>query len=270
MLSGVSKTALLTLRARVDEHRRADGVLVDPLGERWWREVSWPQELDAWYAAGAQQSLALRAADIDAIVGRYAEVTGPLTLVELGAGLSTRQSRLEHLPITAWYDVDLPPVIALRKAWGASGVQLASSVLDLDWMDRVEGRAVLFIAEGLLYYLPRPAVDALLLALGRRFPGAALLMDVIGAQDAVKLRAHTANLGTPIAWSYAGDFAEVLPAFGLDELPGFDPDRLMLEMFERFWSRLDPLTRGLTYWVLSQPGARAARSGMVLGRLGAR
>ena len=270
MLEGVSKTALLTLRARVDEQGRPDRTFVDPLATEWWAHVTWPPELDRWYAEDAQRALALRAADIDDIVRRYVEATGPLVVTELGCGFSTRRSRLGDLPITAWYDVDLPPVAALRAAWGAGGVQLGRSVLDLEgWMGPV-ARAPgphLFLAEGLLYYLPRDEVTRLLAALADRFPGAALLMDVVGRNDAPALRDRTAAVGTPIAWSFREDFDDVLAHFGLGAIEGFAPDQLMLDMLERYWARFDRKTRGLVYFAMHQPLVWSGRSGLVLGRL---
>lgn len=270
MLPGVSKTAILTLRARVDEHARPDRIFADPLAATWWAQVTWPPELDRWYGPDAQAALAFRAHDIDHILRRFAGGVSSLAVVELGAGLSTRRDRLCDLPgLTAWYDLDLPEVSALRQSWGAPGEQLAASVLDHRWMDRLEGdpSAFFFIAEGLLYYLPRAEVDALFLELGRRFPGSVVLLDVVGANDAPKLRANGEAVGAPIQWTYAGDFASALETFGLSPVPEFELDRLMLDALDRYWSRIDEKTRGLIYFAMHNELIWARRSGMVLGRL---
>lgn len=272
MLEGVSKTAILTLRARVDEQARPDRTFEDPLALSWWARVTWPPELDLWYGDAPQRALALRAADIDHIVRRYVATTGPLAVTELGSGFSTRERRLADLPITAWHDVDLPAVAALRAQWGAGGVQLGASVLDLEaWMGRVaeaEGPH-LFIAEGLLYYLPRAEVTRLLAALAQRFPGSALLMDVVGNNDAAALRARAEAVGSPLAWTFTDDYDQVLEHFGLGPVPEFEPDRLMMDMLDRYWSRFDATMRSLIYFAMHQPLVWAGRSGMVLGRLGA-
>jgi O-methyltransferase involved in polyketide biosynthesis len=271
MLAGVSKTAILTLRARVEEQHREDRTFEDPQALAWWSHVAWPPELDRWYGEDTQRSLALRAADIDHIVRRYAEAAGSLAVTELGCGFSTRRTRLAELPLTAWFDVDLPPVAELRRAWGAGGVQLGASVLDLDaWLEPVAAApgAHLIIAEGLLYYLPRADVTRLMRALAQRLPGAAFLMDVVGRNDAPVLAHRAEAVGSPIAWTFTGDYDDVLAHFELGEVPRFEPDRLMQDMLTRYWARLDRKTRGLVYFAMHQPLVWSGRSGMVLGRLG--
>lgn len=273
MLTGVSKTAILTLRARADEHARPDRVFVDPLAAEWWGRVEWPVELDAWYSPEAQYALAFRADDIDRIVARYlTTLEAPATVIELGCGLSTRQSRLDSLPLAQWIDLDLDEVVARRRAWGAGGARhrhIACSVLEHRWMDEVPGdpRHHVFIAEGLLYYLPRAEVDALLTAMRRRFSGAAIIIDVLGANDYPTLLKNTQAVGTPVVWKLEGDYADVLSSFGLEAVPEFEPDRLMSDMLKRYWDRLDAKMRGAIYFARHSELVWRGRSGNILGRL---
>jgi O-methyltransferase involved in polyketide biosynthesis len=265
MLPGVSKTAILTLRARADEHARADRVLTDPIAAEWYAKVDWPSELDFWYDASAQSSLAFRADDIDRIVRRYQGWDDPLTLVELGCGLSTRRQRLADLELEAYVELDLPEVIALRERWGVRG-GIASSVLDLSWLDRLDGRPF-FLAEGLLYYLPRAEVDRLLGALRAKFPGAPFLFDLLGRNDHPALLESTRKVGTPIQWRYDAGFDEALDHFGLATVEGFEPELLMNEALERYWARFDERVRVGIYYAQHNPALWAGRSGMILGRL---
>lgn len=273
MLPGVSKTAVLTLRARAEEHARADRVFADPLAAEWYTRVTWPPELDAWYSADAQYPIAFRADDVDHILWGYASPLPALTVVELGCGLSTRRSRIgEHLPLERWIDVDLPEVIALRRSWGDAGDRhhlVARSVLDRRWMDEVTGdpASLVFLAEGLLYYLPRAEVDQLLLELRSRFPGAVLLLDVLGANDYPTLLRNTTAVGSPVTWKLEADFDDVLGDLGLCVVPGLEPDRLMADALARYWPRFDAKLRGAIYWARSNPLVWRGRSGMVLGRL---
>jgi O-methyltransferase involved in polyketide biosynthesis len=268
-VQAVSKTSILTLRARADEHARADRAFADPVAAEWFTRVAWPIELDAWYGPAAQIALALRADDIDQILRRYARSTPLSGVVELGCGFSTRQSRLADLSIDRWLDVDLEDVVRLRRSLGASGEQVAASVLDDVWMDRVSGdpSGQIFIAEGLLYYLPRREVDRLFDTLTRRFPGAAIIMDVLGANDHATLLRNTAAVGTPVAWRYEGDFKDVLAGFGLASVPGFEPDRLLEDALKRYWARFDDKMRGAIYWAMNNEMSMRSRSGTVLGRL---
>jgi O-methyltransferase involved in polyketide biosynthesis len=268
VLPGVSKTALLTLRARAEEHARPDRVFEDPVAAEWWSRVSWPAELDLWYGPRAQWPLAFRADDLDRIVRRYVG-TSSMTIVELGCGLSTRRHRLSDLPIARWFDLDLPPVVELRRSWGAGEPQLAASVLDEAWMDQLDGdpSSHVFIAEGLFYYLPRAEVDRLFLALRRRFAGSVVLLDVLGAYDHAQLLENTRAVGTPIAWGFEGVFDESLGELGLAPVEGFEPDRLTAEATRRYWHRFDATTRGLIYFALHNELFKSHRSGNVLGRL---
>jgi hypothetical protein len=193
-------------------------------------------------------------------------------VIELGAGLSTRCQRLmeEGYEAERWVDLDLEPVAALRRSLGAPGEQLAGSVLDLGWLDRIgepDPEQLIFIAEGLFYYLPRAEVDTLLGVMAQRFPGAALLIDVLGRNDYPTLLEHTRAVGTPILWKLERDYAEVLPDLGLDPIPGFEPDRLMDEMLARYWHRFDKTLQGGIFVARQSPAFWAGRSGNVLGRL---
>ncbi len=271
-LSGVSKTAILTLRARAEEHARSDAVFSDPLAVTWLGRTEWPSELDAWYGPDSQMSLALRADDIDQITRRYLEATTVHTVVELGCGLSTRRQRLEDLTWKQWVDVDLPEVVALREQWGAGGErhqQLGCSVLDRSWMDALEGPAdqFLFIAEGLFYYLPRADVQALLADMGRRFTGSSIIFDVVGPLDFAKLRDNTALVGAPVQWKLETGFDAVLEDLGLDVKDDFEPEALAKTALDRYWHRFDQKTKGMIFLALNSELFRAGRSGTVLGQL---
>jgi len=269
VLSGVSKTAILTIRARADEHARDDGVFDDPVAADWWSRLSWPPDLDEWYADDAQGNLAFRAHDIDLIVCEYASTRPAISVIELGCGLSTRRERLQDLASTRWVDVDLPEVAELRKKWGASGQQVGCSVLDHSWMDHVAGDPAnhIFIAEGLLYYLPRAGVDALLAELERRFAGSAFIMDVIGKNDHAKLLENTARVGSPIQWCHEGDFEQVLETFGLGSIEGLEPAALNEAALTRYWDRFSKRLQVAIYWAMNAEDFRGGRSGTVIGRL---
>jgi O-methyltransferase involved in polyketide biosynthesis len=220
-LAQVSKTAVLTLRARADEQHRPDRVLLDPVAAEWMARLPWPPELDGWYQNDAQGNLALRADDVDQIVRRCVAQLGTRVVVELGCGLSTRRQRLAELSQLEWLDVDLPPMIALREALGAPPPHVAGSVLDLAWLDVVPNSETppLLIAEGLLYYLPRTEVDRLFAAIAARLPGAVILFDVVGVDDFPRLLENSSSVGAPVAWKLERNFDQVL----VGVWPGSDP-----------------------------------------------
>ncbi|MBN3946345.1 MAG: hypothetical protein HWQ38_07570 [Nostoc sp. NMS7] len=45
-LTGVPRTMLMTTRARVEEHQRADALFGDPQAFAWWGAIAWDSELD--------------------------------------------------------------------------------------------------------------------------------------------------------------------------------------------------------------------------------
>lgn len=268
MLSGVSKTALLTLRARAEEHARSDRVFSDLLAAEWFANSTWPKDLDRW-SDKARYALAFRADDIDHLVAHCLN-DRPCAVIELGCGLSTRRHRLADrsgTPFTRWIDLDLPEVIAQRRAWGESGEAIASSVLDLAWMDRLElQEPAIFIAEGLLYYLPRDQVDRLFLELRARFPGSAIIFDVVGANDFPTMLESSSAVGSPITWKLE-NYDRILEDFGLSVIDGLDADTLSDAALMRYWDRFDPQMQGAIYFVMSSELLRRGRSGTVLGRL---
>ncbi len=265
-ITGVSKTAVLTLRARRDEHFRADRVFEDPVAVEWFERVAWADDLDVWYADNAQNNIALRVDDLDRILLRWSDTESVSSVVELGAGLSTRPRRLADLG-ARWTAVDLPIVATLRQDWNAPGRQIGRSVLDRTWLDEVGPGPHVFLAEGLFYYLPRNEVDALFTDLRRRFAGSIVIMDVLGPAEFPKLKAHTGNLGTPILWHAEGGITETVRSFGLEPPAGFEPDRLTKEALVRYFPRLPPALQMMSWWAINTNTLIPNRSGNVLGRL---
>ena len=268
-LPSVSETAILTLRARAEEHDRNDRLFADPSAADWIRRVEWPSRLNRWWlSTNDGRGLAFRADNIDHIVAQYHGGVSSLSVIELGCGLSTRQSRLSHLSFANWTEVDLPAMVELRRSLGATGEHIAASVLDFSWMDEVHGEPSqqLFVAEGLLYYLQRVETDALFAELRRRFPGAAIVFDVVGANDFATLRENTASAGAPIVWHLEGDYCDALTTFGLGVVGDHDPDRIMQDAMGRYWHRLTAAERVASYFVMNSAELKHGRSGTVLGR----
>lgn len=96
-------------------------------------------------------------------------------VVTLGIGLCNRASRLAHLDAT-WIGIDHPDVVALRRELlPDEDVRLVGgSVADRGWVDELDAAApTVFVAEGLLMYLPPALVTQLLTRSGDATRGAA-------------------------------------------------------------------------------------------------
>lgn len=168
-LDGVPETLLWTLYQRSLEAERADGVLVDPLAVELVRRIDYPFA-ERFGGRGLGQLQALRARCFDREVERFLAVHPDGAVVALGEGLETQFWRVDNGRVR-WLSVDLPEAVALRARLLPAAprlAQLACSALDERWMDAVDGsRGLLITAQGLLMYLPRVEVDALIAGCAR-------------------------------------------------------------------------------------------------------
>jgi methyltransferase (TIGR00027 family) len=196
-LSAVSKTGLLTLWARAIEAQSADPILVDPaavaLVEQLRRHLAALE--DPFYQQLVADklppllllALSLRAQYYDQMARNFRLRFPRGMIINLGAGLDTRFERLDDGKVRV-VDLDLPPMIALKRQLITEHPRhelLPASVLDLAWMDtldRYDDRRFLFLAEGLLMYLPPEQVKRMVIALANRFPGSELVAEVFHAR----------------------------------------------------------------------------------------
>ena len=147
-----------------------------------------------------------RAKKLDAVTRAFlAERPGGVVL-HLGCGLDSRFWRVDNGQ-AEWYDLDMPPVIELRKQFYPETERyqlIASSVTDLTWVDAITatGRPVLAVAEGLLMYLGEADVKRLFVRLREAFPGCRLIADVFSRMTARSATRHPSlkQTGASIGW----------------------------------------------------------------------
>jgi O-methyltransferase involved in polyketide biosynthesis len=116
-----------------------------------------------------QAGIAARSIIFDEIVHRLLQQHKDLVIVNLGAGLDTREERFKQVK---WYQVDLPQSIAVRQQCfpGSGSVLVPKSVLDFSWTEAInEKKHVLFIAEGLFMYLTAEEVRSILQTIAQHF-----------------------------------------------------------------------------------------------------
>lgn len=216
-LGGLGETALITLAVRASESRRPDALtrdetaeaLVDQLGRRGY---------DFSKVGGIPMSelnrvtLILRSLGFDAIARQFLARHPGAVVVHIGCGLDGRLLRVDDGQ-TEWYDLDLPPVIALRRdLLGGQGERyhlLAASVHDEAWLEAVgapRGRSFLFLAEGVFMYFTEAQVRSLVLRLCAAFPGAELVFDGFSPLHVWRSNRELtgAGYGTPFRWGLWG------------------------------------------------------------------
>lgn len=205
-LSGVPRTMLITTRARVEEHRRENGLIEDPKVSEWWQYLTWDTELDSFYQNSlVQLGIVVRSKIIDRITEKHLSNHPDAVAIELGAGLSTRCDRVGQ-ECSCWLYLDLPAVTDLRHQLDTESDChrfLSYSTLDFDWMDEVpecNPESLLIIAEGLLMYFELREVKNLVNRLQERFPGATLVFDAVGFSSKSKGAKQLASLGAPLKW----------------------------------------------------------------------
>ncbi|MEM9220342.1 MAG: class I SAM-dependent methyltransferase [Cyanobacteria bacterium P01_F01_bin.150] len=206
-LSGVPKTLLLPLKARAEEQASPTSIIDDPLSVEWLKYLSWDQDLENFYQRMGQigqTAVAIRTYHHDQIASRHIANCSHPVVVELGVGFSSRFHRVGQ-QVERWLSLDLSNVIDLRRQIDPENNKhqyIASSVLDLSWMDKIPNVApknILFIAEGLLPYFEISQIQQLSAKMKERFSGALLDMEVVG--NAVKLSKKSfEKLDAPIKW----------------------------------------------------------------------
>jgi O-methyltransferase involved in polyketide biosynthesis len=182
VLTGVSETALLTLRVRANEARRPDSIIDDPMA------IELADSIDydfAKFGFSRRQDMAMRALAYDRTTRRYLVDHPKATVVALAEGLQTSFYRLDAAGVGdqfQWLTVDLPPMIELRRKLLPASERVrmrAQSALDFSWMDHVETEHGVFItAEGLLMYLEPDDALGLIAECAARFPGGRMMFDL--------------------------------------------------------------------------------------------
>lgn len=272
LLAGIPGTSLWGLKARADEHARPDSLFRDELALSWFKRLEpyFGGPLADWYSPVLQQAIALRTDILDQAVSAHLQAYPEATVLELGAGFSTRFQRLRERvrPEQAWYELDLPEVMELRAAMGeppaANHWYLADSIFSSAWPGDLSGRdprQLLLLAEGLLMYFPLARVEGLFMMLREAFAGALIAFDVMGSWNVNAARDPGSEVDAPIYWG-SKSITEACELFGLE--PAGDltlPARLRLE--PRYRQRLRPIQR----WILSRRWLTARQGGTLLARL---
>jgi methyltransferase (TIGR00027 family) len=127
--------------------------------------------------------IAMRAARFDDYAADFIRRYPDAVVVNLGCGFDTRFFRIDNGSFTL-FDLDLPETLQIKRRLLTENNRyqfIASSVADFAWMESVPhgDTPVLFLAEGLLMYLPPDIVHNLVLRLQAQFPGSELVAEVV-------------------------------------------------------------------------------------------
>ncbi|MFH1966048.1 MAG: class I SAM-dependent methyltransferase [Acidobacteriota bacterium] len=170
ILSHVSETALITLKARVLEARKRNPLIRDEMGiellgklEKHQPEETRKRILDRKIPGSVVNHISLRSRKYDFYTEEFLQNNPEGLVVSLGCGFDTRFWRLSADP-ARYIEIDLAPVVEAKKELLGSMVtyrMIGASVLANEWLDeilKIQDKKILFLAEGLLMYLKRPDV----------------------------------------------------------------------------------------------------------------
>ena len=181
-LQDISETLLLTLYARYKETQKIDGIIKDDKAVEIVEKIDYDfSKFDSWLV---QASVAIRTELCDQAIKSFLDRNPASTVVNLGAGLCTKFFRLDN-GLVNWYELDLPRV---KPIWDKLIGQterhkfLAYSVTDFNWIEEIKQthpQKLLFVAEGLMMYLPEEDVKKIILSIKDNFPDSEMLCEAI-------------------------------------------------------------------------------------------
>ncbi|WP_298643108.1 class I SAM-dependent methyltransferase [uncultured Cardiobacterium sp.] len=181
-LTTLSETLLIPLWAKAVEQQQSAPLLRDPVAPQMLARLDYDFGKYA-KATASQAGCCGRAWLFDEQARHFIAAHPDAVVVQIGAGLDARYERLGRPPITAWYDLDLPEVIALRRELlpETGNIYLGDSLFATDWMARAaaHGKPVLLLCEGVLMYFEENEVRAWLATLAQHLPQAELVFDII-------------------------------------------------------------------------------------------
>lgn len=191
VMSAVSETAILTLKARVVESERDNPIIKDEIGQKCLERIrpllpvdTRERIFDRNLPTSLTVYIALRARQYDRYVSTFIKENPDGLVVSLGAGFDTRYWRVSDQPWN-YIEVDLPEVVAAKQEVLAELTTyrlIGRSVLEEGWVEEIQAIQkgnVLFLAEGLLMYLPRPAVIDLINKLTTSFTNSQFVFEVV-------------------------------------------------------------------------------------------
>ncbi|SMF79003.1 class I SAM-dependent methyltransferase [Streptomyces sp. Amel2xC10] len=202
----VPATAFLTAVARA--RATADGALRDPFAARF-AELCPPAVRGITRNTAGTAVLVARTVLVDRMLADLFGRERVETFVNLGAGFDARPFRMEwpgHCPVV---EVDSAPVLGLKDRL-LPGTDAACPIervpCDLHDTDRLTGlllphtaeRRCVVLAEGLLTYLPRPAVRSLASALALPGTSTTWICDVLSSGAARSLGHASRTAGAPL------------------------------------------------------------------------
>ncbi|WP_020586648.1 class I SAM-dependent methyltransferase [Desulfobacter curvatus] len=182
-LSGIPETLLVALWARAAETRMPNPLIRDEKAVEMVGQIDY--DFSRFEKGGklTQTGVAIRTQILDTALLKYLSIHPDAVVINLGAGLDTRHTRLDCRNHD-WYEIDLPESITLRRHFFKESESyrfIEKSIFDLSWIQDVNvgDRPVLFLAEGLLMYFEESLVQNFFKELATTFRRGRVLFETL-------------------------------------------------------------------------------------------
>ena len=180
-LSDVQETLLLPLWGRAMEMQKTNPLLRDEKAlslintikydfSRFEKDIN-KFSRDSWIA---------RSIYFDQEIKKFIKINENATIINIGCGLDTTFERLDNGKI-AWYDLDLPEVIEMRKNYFKASSRykmISKSVFDYSWFDAIhEKNNILIMLAGVIYYFDENQIKELIIKIKEKFEKVNIIFD---------------------------------------------------------------------------------------------
>jgi O-methyltransferase involved in polyketide biosynthesis len=200
------ETNLITLYSRVLHSRSPNALLNDPWAEKALGQID--HDFTKFKVGRVEGiSFAARAKKFDFLTAQFLKKNPISTVLYLGCGLDTRVYRINPSKDVAWYDIDFPEVIDLRKRLFPERkdyFMIGSSLAETNWLRQIPNdRPTLIIAEGVTMYLTEKIMKNLMNGLVDYFPMGEIMFDAHSKKLINWMASHEFNLrgtGAKFEW----------------------------------------------------------------------
>lgn len=193
-LSDIEETALLTLYAHAWDAYSRDSILNDQssinmagflnhLLLKSNKKLHRNLALGKFNKRGAVY-IVIRAKKYDQYALDFIEKNPNAAIVNIGCGFDHRFQRIDNGKIE-FFDIDFAEVFKLKgQIFRESSRyhQIAQSVFDYSWMEKISRSNVLFLAEGVFMYCSEKNVKSLFRKLKEKFPGSEIVCEVFNSK----------------------------------------------------------------------------------------
>lgn len=246
MLSSVSETAIITLKSRVIESAKENGLIQDPMGKILYEKLlkildgdlkgriinrKTPQALSV--------HIAIRGRQYDRFTLDFLKKYPDGLVVSLGCGFDTRYWRI-GMNKDNYIELDFPEIINVKKELLGDLLDyrtMSDSIFETAWMNKVKNlknHHVLFIAEGLLMYLPEEGVIKIFENLAENFTESEIIFEVVNKKYTKGINKKIVEMKMKHA---LGNDAGSSYNFGVEdpeEVEGFHPGLKVIEEWSYF------------------------------------